>query len=207
MNDTRANSNFAQFEKRKISFVVAKTVWYWSNVPRSNRHMHRLNRYLHIISICALPRRWCVTQQHRNYFCYFSSVFLTMPNKRHLNLLYKKLFIYFVSLFFRSRYFWRSFFREFMDYLLCFNCCLIFFFFGVQCCKCWCDGASNSNTFSFSFSLTLTTCCSSNSTYNIFYRWTKNTHARHTKFTFEREKKKWISLCLFHFYDIFLSFF
>lgn len=114
--------------------MVAKNSVVLINVPRSNRHMHRFNRYLHIISICSSSSLVCDSkQQHRNYFCYFSSVFLTMPNKRHLNLLYVKLFIYLVSLSFRSRYFWRSFFREFMDYLLCFNCCLIFIFFVLVC--------------------------------------------------------------------------
>lgn len=133
VNDTRSNSNFAQFRKRKISLYGSNSM-VLINVLRSNRHMHRLNQYLHIISICSSSSLVCDSTNIVTVSCYFSFNLLNDAQQTSSEFIIVRknyLFIYFVSLSFRSRYFWRSFFVEnlWIIYFVLIVVLFIFYFF------------------------------------------------------------------------------
>lgn len=140
VNDTWADNDFCALRKREIGALCLETVWY------IDRNTDMKATCIFSTDICpsflfALPRSSVCDSITRNcvYFSFsVTSICLMMSNKRRLNLLYVNLlhrFTFFLAHKFGVPrlycFFLLLFFREFMDYLLCFNCCLYFWCYDV----------------------------------------------------------------------------
>lgn len=209
MNDTSQFGSIYILKANNSGKTLRKTVCcYWS-ILRSKPHASTLcHVYLHIISICYSFVKSVTQHIDRNCFAFILNYVDDggMLNNRHLNLLHVKLFIL-TSFHFSFRGIFGSVFLRFFFvfqnlWVICFVL-IVFTIFGV--CDVvsdarWCDAALPFPVTAAAAAVTL----ADNTTYN---HSSLNRNTRDVNISLSNGRKKWISLCLFHLFMIFLRFF